>query len=114
MGITFRSRHYWSKVDYSKFFNLKSDGNMDDRTAPTGNQNFNQNFFNIDMVYTWEFAQGSFVNVGWKNIGSRSDQVVDRDYFHNLSTILNDPQENIFSVKVIYYLDYLSLRKKKS
>jgi hypothetical protein len=114
MGITFRSRHYWSKVDYNKFFNLKADGNMEDRTAPTGNQNFNQNYFNIDMVYTWEFAQGSFVNVGWKNIGSRGDQIVDRDYFHNLSTILNDPQENIFSVKVIYYLDYLTLKKKKS
>lgn len=114
MGITFRARHYWSEVDYKKFFNLKQDGNMEDRTTATGNQNFNQNYFNIDMVYTWEFAQGSFVNVGWKNIGSRGDQVVDQDYFKNLSTILNDPQQNIFSVKVIYYLDYLSLKKKKS
>jgi hypothetical protein len=114
MGITFRTRHYWSEVVYKRFYDLKTDGKMEDRITATGDQNFNQNFFNIDMVYTWEFAQGSFVNLGWKNIGSRGDQIVDRDYFHNLSSILNDPQENIFSVKVIYYLDYLSLKKKKS
>jgi hypothetical protein len=113
MGITFRARHYWSEVDYKQFFNLQTDGTMGNRSTPTGNQNFNQNYFNIDMVYTWEFAQGSFINVGWKNIGSRGDQIVDQDYFHNLTTILNDPQQNIFSVKVIYYLDYLTLKKKK-
>ena len=113
MGITFRARHYWSKVDYNRFFYLKEDGYMGDKNTVTGNPELNQNFFNIDMVYTWQFAQGSFINIGWKNIGSHLTEDVQYRYFQNLDRILNEPQENIFSFKVIYYLDYLSLKKKK-
>lgn len=113
MGITFRTRHYWSKVDYHRFYNLKADGYLEEVASVSQNPDNNANFFNIDMVYTWQFAQGSFINIGWKNIAERYDENVVNKYYHNLNEMVNNPQQSSFSVKVIYYLDYATLKSKR-
>lgn len=112
MGLTFRLRHYWSKVHYNRFFNLKDDGYVEDVPSVDKNPDNNVNYFNIDMNYTWEFAPGSFINIAWKNAAELYNQFVNDKYYHNLRNTLSTPQQNTFSVKVIYYLDYLSLRRK--
>ena len=112
MGLNFRLRHYWSKVDYNRFFHLNDDGSVEEISSASQNPDNNVNFFNIDMIYTWEFAPGSFINIAWKNAAEVSDQFVDNKYYHNLRNTLNTPQQNTFSIKLIYYLDYLSLRGK--
>lgn len=113
MGLTFRLRHYWSKVDYIRYFNLQKDGKVDDLANPSRNADINLNLFNIDMNYTWQIAPGSFVNVNWKTSADRTDRLVDDNYFYNLKQTMDTPGFNSFSVKVIYYLDYLDLKKKK-
>lgn len=114
MGLTLRVRHYWSKVDYSEFFDLKQDGHLQPRYAPiTKNPDNNVNFFNVDMIYTWQFAPASFLNIGWKDAGQKFDQNITDQYYSNLRNILRHGQQNSFSVKVIYFLDYLSLRPKQ-
>lgn len=113
MGLSFRARHYWSKVDYSEFFNLEDDGNLKSVTSISGNPNSNVNYFNIDMVYTWQFAQGSFINLVWKDAASISGNNVNERYFKNFSNTWSEPQSNSFSFRIIYYLDYLSLKSKK-
>jgi len=65
------------------------------------------------MVYTWQFALGSFLNIGWKNAAFTYDNDATKPYFDNLGKTLSSPQNNNFSIKVIYFLDYLSLKKKK-
>jgi hypothetical protein len=112
MGLTFRARHYWSKVEYSRFFTLKRDGYYEDLATPTRDPNINVNLFNIDMVYTWQFAPGSFLNIGWKSASQLVDKLIQERYYRNLRNTLNNDQANNFSVKVIYFLDYLSLRGK--
>ncbi len=114
MGLTFRARHYWSKVDYTRFFNLKEDGYLEDLLSTTRNPNINVNLFNVDLLYTWEFAQGSFINIAWKNAGEVFDQDTEAKYYNNFRHTLNNAEQNNFSVKVIYYLDYLSLKKRKA
>ena len=110
MGLTFRARHYWSKVNYSELFNLENDGNLNSIVSASTNPNSNANFFNIDMVYTWQFAQGSFINLVWKdNASAFGDNVTDR-YFKNFKNTWSRPQSNSFSLRVIYYLDYLMLK----
>lgn len=74
-----------------------------------GHSNFN--FFNVDMTYTWQFALGSFININWKDAIQNFDY--ETAYFKNLNNTLNTPQNNNFSIKIIYFLDYLSLRKKQ-
>jgi hypothetical protein len=47
----------------------------------------------------------------WKNIIGTQDQAVEGDYWNNLGNTLQSPQTNSFSIRVLYYLDYLSIKK---
>ena len=119
MGLSLRTRHYWSKVDPKEFFVLDVYGDLQRPASPfTGNVNQNYNFVSMDMVYTWQFAQGSFVNIVWKNINENFQRDFEKDYFNNFSKTVgrngynNLTQFNSFSLKVIYFLDYLTMKNK--
>jgi hypothetical protein len=114
MWTNFRMRHYYSSVDNESFFNLRADGKLEPNPAFNLNTNQNVNFFNIDMVYTWQFAPGSFLNVVWKNAVFDFDNIVERNYFKNFGNTLEADQNNNISLKVIYFLDYLQLKKNKN
>jgi len=113
MGLSLRIRHYWSKVENKRFFRLKSDGYLEDYNFSSQNYNYNVSFFNVDMVYTWQFAKGSFINIVWKDASQVFNNDVKERYFKNLNETLDQPQANSFSLKVIYFLDYLDLKKKR-
>jgi len=117
MNINTRIRHYWSKVHYKEFFTLLPDGNLEKNNSYTQNRNQNLNFFNIDMVYTWQFAPGSFINIVWKNAAVNNSQVIDQGYFKNFNNTMQADDNNNLSLKIIYFLDYLqikNLKKKKA
>ena len=111
-GITFRLRHYWSQVEAKEFFTLQENGSLMKNSAYNGNTDQNLNIFNIDMVYTWEFGPGSFLNIVWKNSAYSGDQRINDSYFKNFDRTISGPQNNNISLKVIYYLDALSFKKK--
>jgi hypothetical protein len=74
MGLTFRLRHYWSKVDYFKFFDLeKNSGKATFLANPVKDPDVTLNLFNIDMNYSWQIAPGSFVNVNWKTSSEQEE-----------------------------------------
>ena len=112
-GITFRARHYWSKVKNKEFYILNNDGSLtpDPSYANVNHQNFNT--FNIDMVYTLQFAPGSFINLVWKNSILTNDEYIQYKYFKNLDKTISSPQNNNISLKILYYLDYVNFKKKK-
>ena len=113
MGLTLRARHYWSKVSPQEFFELDQDGNLQQTNTPyTGNRNQNYNFLSADLVYTWQFAQGSFITIVWKDISENFSRSFEKGYFKNISNTINLPQFSSLSVRVIYFLDYLTVRKK--
>ena len=117
MGLNFRLRHNWTRADYNNFYLLGKDGylyntsymGLDSLGDPIHNVNFNA--FNIDMVYTWVFAPGSELNLVWKQAILSSDTHITDNYFTNLENTLSMPQTNSFSFKILYYLDYLYLKK---
>jgi hypothetical protein len=113
-GLSFRARHYWSNVNNQHFFNLKNDGSLDPLASINKDVNNNVNYFNIDMVYTWQFALGSFLNIVWKNSVNTFDTDIRGNYFKNAGSTFEAPQLNSLSLRVIYFLDYLSLKKHKS
>ena len=114
MGLTFRARHYASVVDNKDFFALNTDGTLSPKSGITQNLNRNVNYFNIDMVYTWQFAPGSFMNVVWKNATFFGSNSLADNYFENLENTLQADQNNNLSLKVIYFFDYLQLKRKKT
>lgn len=111
MGLTFRARHYASVVNNREFYELIEDGLLSKRADINQNLDRNVNYFNIDMVYTWQFAPGSFMNVVWKNATVHSSDNAKVAYLENLQNTLQSEQNNNISLKVIYFLDYLTLKK---
>ena len=111
MGLTFRARHYASVVHNKEYFSLNDNGSLKPKPGFEGT-NRNVNFFNVDMVYTWQFAPGSFLNVVWKNATYHNTDLIDVHYFQNLSHTLQANQNNNLSLKVIYFLDYQQVRNR--
>jgi hypothetical protein len=112
-GITFRARHYWSKVEPRELYDLQADGSLKPTLfGPVTIRNQNYNTFNIDAVYTLQFAPGSFINIVWKNAIVNSDQdPVQYHYFKNLNNTIEAPQNNNLSIKILYFLDYVDFKK---
>lgn len=114
MGLTFRARHYMSTVRNHEYLSLdQQTGRVLDGNSYTGNADRNVNFFNIDMVYTWQFAPGSFLNVVWKDAAAISLSQIEKGYFRNFYKTIDTDQNNNISIKVIYFLDYLQLTRKR-
>ena len=116
MGLTMRTRHYWSKVRPAQYYLLNASGNLDNPAgfSYTGNRNQNYNYFTVDMVYTWQFAQGSFFNVVWKDIGEDFTRTFERNYFKNAENTVSGKQFNSVSLRVIFFLDYLTIKNRKA
>ncbi len=111
MGLTFRARHYWSKVSYDSFHLLgKDDGYPHDTNYETA-ADFNFNAFTIDAVYKWRFAPGSDIFVVWKNSIFSDGEDAAISYGKNLEELFDSPITNSLSLKIIYFLDYLNLKK---
>ena len=81
------------------------------RDATRHQNNINFNIFNIDMVYRWVFSPGSEVNFIWKNIIQSNILNTKVNYFQNLENTLQQEQINSFTIKVLYYLDYLWVKQ---
>ncbi len=110
-SLSLRLRHYWIKAGYKNYYNLQKDGSLNQNDFIDDND-FNVNAFNIDMVYTWNFAPGSELLLVYKNaIYADMDNSV-KNYFSNLRNTFDSPMTNSFSIKILYYLDYLKLKKK--
>lgn len=111
-SLSMRIRHYWSGAANKEYYFLMEDGSMLHDPDYHTNHDANYNAFNIDLVFRWIFSPGSELSVAWKNsIGISDDRIVN-DYFKNLSNTWNSDQINSFSVKILYYIDYNSLKKK--
>lgn len=111
MGLNLRVRHYWSKVDYNKFFALGDDGNMNPTTYTSDAHDANFNAVNLDLVYFFQIAPGSFLNLVWKDAIQSFNNNAQTDYFRNLGRVSNDPQVNSISLRLTYFIDYNAVRR---
>jgi hypothetical protein len=119
LSLSISGRHYWFNGKYRKIFQLQDNGSYVefDDNALRNSYNFSYNFFNVDVLFTWRFAPGSDVSISYKNIyePQTGEQYAFKtnDYNQNFKEVINRyPHTNNFSIKVLYYLDYLYLRKK--
>ena len=109
MPLSFRLRHYWSKAEYQGYYHLGNDGYLNQYDYTT-DHNVNFNAFNIDMVFFWQFAPGSELNIVWKNALLKSGPAIIPDYYTNFRRSFSADQNNTLSIKVLFYVDYLTAR----
>lgn len=109
MNLSLRVRHYWSQLYYHEYVHLNEDGSFspsdwamrgEDNTA---DENFN--LFNVDFVYTWQFAPGSYLNLIWKDAIFSGDRDRAAGFIRNFDRTIHTPQDNTLTLKLIYWLD---------
>jgi hypothetical protein len=115
MGLTFRLRHYWSKLNDRQYFDLAQNGSLANLTSSHYNLDNDQNYndWNIDMLYEWELSPGSELSIDWKNSSLVDNEMATQNYLSNLQNTIHEPKVNSVSLKILYYIDYQSLKKKK-
>jgi Domain of unknown function (DUF5916) len=116
MGLTLNVRHYWSGVNPTEVLLLNTKGYLEKPSFVTNApSNYARNFnaFALNMVYTWQVANGSFLNIAWQD---EANEFVAKDfeqnYFTNIKRTFNVNNANTISVKLVYFIDYLNLKKK--
>jgi hypothetical protein len=109
MSLTLRGRHYWSRAEYLDYFRLQENGTLT-RVDYDQNSSLNFNVFTADMQFVWYFAPGSELSIVWKNYIRTSNAQLDITYFDDFRNTLRSPQANSFSLRVLYYLDYVKVK----
>ncbi|QKJ31819.1 hypothetical protein HQ865_19285 [Mucilaginibacter mali] len=114
-GLSFRLRHYWSKLNNKEFYDLAQDGELTHLTSTNFDHAVDQNYnvWNIDMIYEWQFAPGSTLSLAWKSSALTSSNIAKYGYLNNFDNTFNQPKNNNYSVKILYYIDYQNLKKKR-
>lgn len=109
MSLSLDARHYWSQARYKRYDLLNQDGTLA-ASNYNGNHNINFNSFNVYTSFVWQFKPGSEVSIVYQNSIYNSGTAIVSNYFDNIGNVFRSPQTNSLSVKVIYYLDYLTLK----
>jgi hypothetical protein len=110
MSLGLKVRYYSQKGEYDLFYNLQTDGSL----LPSNyNEDvaFNFNAWNIDLNFTWWFLPGSEINLVWKNSIVGFDDNAQLNFVDNFQHTLEFPQNNNFSIRIRYYLDYQDVKR---
>ncbi len=104
MSASVRARQYWNQLYYHQYLHLNDDGTLAPADWTAGaDENYNQ--FNVDFVYTWQFAPGSFLNLIWKDAIFKGDGERGDSFGRNWKKTFQSPQNNGLTLKLIYWLD---------
>ena len=116
-NLSLRARHYWSRVRHREFFETTAAGRplasaysgRDASGAVLHDRGFNA--FNVDGFFRWRFAPGSDAFLSYKTQSFYAG-LLERGYASNLGALGQDIIDNSLTLKVIYWLDYNSLRSR--
>lgn len=105
-------RNYWGTVKYDEqLFTLRDNGRVTNSTGYTtanipNNPDINFATWNFDLRYSWQFAPGSFVTALYRNQLFNFDTAARDSYTQSIDTLFQQPINNVFSLKLQYFLDY--------
>jgi hypothetical protein len=112
LSFSGRARYYFFKADYNQYYDLGRDGDLTP-CSYTVDEDFIFNAFNIDVYFSWLFAPGSQLSLAWKNAIYTDGRLPSEGYFREFTNTLEAPASNLFSLKLLYYLDSQYFKKRK-
>jgi hypothetical protein len=114
ISLSVKMRHYWLNVDYLSFYNLQPDGSIENNNY-NNQEDFSVNYFNVDLVFQWNFAPGSELLIIWKNaLYNEAEGSPNKEsYFGNIYSMFDSPLNNSLTVKALYYIDWQYFTHKK-
>ena len=114
IDLSLKLRYHIDQVQNLKFQTLNNNGYL----KPTSIENNQESEYDInyttwtsDIALNWRFAPGSQLSLVWKNAIDNEDNILINHWTNNVEESFNLAQQNSVSLKVIYYFDYLYLRK---
>jgi hypothetical protein len=110
MDLSFKLRYHFDQVENTEFKSLGNDGYLY-ASDYEGEHNINYTTWTGNLNFNWLFAPGSQISLVWNQAIESDDGIIRNHWKDNVEQTLSLPQENSLSLKVIYYLDYLYLRK---
>ncbi|MFQ3333012.1 MAG: hypothetical protein ACI8ZH_000909, partial [Flavobacteriales bacterium] len=110
MDLSVKLRYHMDQVKNLEFKALGDDGYVYESNY-IGEHNINYTTWTSDIAFNWWFAPGSQMSLVWKNAIADQENYLRNHWIDNLEESFNLAQQNSISLKVIYYLDYLYLRK---
>lgn len=112
LSLSLRIRHYWSNGVYIYHANLDEEGLLVQNNNINANTDFNFNAFNTDLVFAWQVAPGSFLNLVYKSALVSDEKELAKSYFHNVQSVFQDNPLNTVTLKFIYFIDVASFKSK--
>ena len=117
MSLTTRVRHAWSQVRYDALYQLLESGVISETPYLASGyadlEDLNFNAWSIDMVYRWNFAPGSELNIVWKNqlfqetrLGDVDQFALPETYAENFNQMIESGFFNSLSIRLISFIDY--------
>ena len=115
IDFSFKLRYHIDQVENLEYKRLKNDGyltSIDGLSIPeVSSYDINYSTWTSDIGLSWWFAPGSQLSLVWKNGIDNQTNILKRNWFDNVNDSFSLSQENSLSLKVVYYLDYLYLKK---
>lgn len=113
LNLTFRN--YWSTVTYEDdLYALQENGrlNQDDGYTKIDVDDPDVNFdaWNLDLSYSWQFAPGSQLTALYRNRLYNDTNASKDDYFTSLNDLFKEDINHVFSLRVVYYIDYNNVK----
>ena len=113
MTINLAVRQYWSFAENKNILQLQSNGNLAPYSEYTENKNSSFYSWNADLSYSWWFAPGSQISVLYRNNASNFERIINKDFTHNITNLLNnDALKHIFSISIKYFIDTNAVKNK--
>jgi hypothetical protein len=115
-SFSLRLRHYWDKVDYdNQLFTLLDSGRLTSNSGYTidnvsDNPNINFSTWNMDLSYSWQFVQGSFLTLLYRNQLFKNDENIQDDFNESLNLLFNQPVQHTFSLRLQYFIDFNGIK----
>jgi len=115
IDFSFKLRYHLDQVENIEFKKLNNDGYLSSTTVQdevASDYNINYTTWTSDVGLNWWFAAGSQLSIVWKNGIDNETNILRNRWLDNVEDSFNLAQENSLSLKIVYYLDYLYLKKK--
>ena len=114
IDFSLKLRYHIDQVEILDFNRLDNQGYLvqtDIENNETEDYNINYSTWTADVGLNWWFAPGSQLSLVWKNGVDNQTSNIENNWLDNIEESFNLAQQNSLSLKIVYYLDYLYLKK---
>ncbi|MCK0115274.1 MULTISPECIES: DUF5916 domain-containing protein [Gelidibacter] len=114
-AISLSFRNFWTVAEFEpgKYARLESAGGLTPANfeiTDANNPNARFNIWNLDLRYSWRFAPGSELAVLYRNAVSILDQQQNSSFLDSANFLFAQPIKHSISIRLMYYLDYNTIR----